>query len=388
MKQVKYCECGCGQLVKGKNAKFCVGHSNKVKKGRDAISKRMTKNNPMKNSITAKKHSISISGKNHCNYGKKRSLITRMRQSKALKGKYVGEKHPMFGKKQSKEHIRKRIEPLIGRKLSEETRRKISKSKMGIKLGPFSEEHKRKISEGSRGKKISKETRRKLSETRKRLFYEGKLKSWNKGKPRSNSTKRKISLSNKGRIISEETKKKISKTNKGRIVSEETRKKLSENNGMKRPEIKEKHLLACRSEERRRKIGIKISIISRKRWKNPDYAERVIKNILKATRLRPTKPEIELNSLLNNLFPNEYKYVGDGEIIINGKNPDFINENQKKIVELYGDYFHNPKFFPKTQSESERIETFSKFGFSVLIVWEHELKNTEILSEKLINFNT
>ena len=49
-----------------------------------------------------------------------------------------------------------------------------------------------------------------------------------KGKQRSEETRRKLSEANKGHILSEETKKKISATLKGHIFSEESRKKMSE----------------------------------------------------------------------------------------------------------------------------------------------------------------
>jgi hypothetical protein len=50
----------------------------------------------------------------------------------------------------------------MGHLVSKETRRKISKSKLGRKLGPCSEEHKRRISESRMGHLVSEETRQKL----------------------------------------------------------------------------------------------------------------------------------------------------------------------------------------------------------------------------------
>ena len=42
----------------------------------------------------------------------------------------------------------------------------------------------------------------------------------------------------------------------------------------------------------------------------------------------------------NNL---EYDFVGDGKIMIGTKNPDFINIKIKKIIEVFGDYWHTKK---------------------------------------------
>lgn len=79
----------------------------------------------------------------------------------------------------------------------------------------FSEEHKRRLSEHHshywKGKSLSEEHRRKLSEANKGQN------SWNKGKklgPRSEETKRKLSIAHKGRKLSEETRRKMSEAKK------------------------------------------------------------------------------------------------------------------------------------------------------------------------------
>ena len=90
------------------------------------------------------------------------------------------------------------------------------------------------------------------------------------------------------------------------------------------------------------------------------------------------------------MFPGEYKFVGDGKIWIGYKNPDFINVNgQKKIIELFGDYWHSVGRTGRTkqQEENQRINHFAKYGFKVLIVWERELKNIPKLKKKLIRFH-
>lgn len=51
-----------------------------------------------------------------------------------------------------------------------------------MRYGPHTEETKQKISQGLKGKKFSAEHIARITATRKRLFQEGKLISWNKGK--------------------------------------------------------------------------------------------------------------------------------------------------------------------------------------------------------------
>ena len=127
------------------------------------------------------------------------------------------------------------------------------------------------------------------------------------------------------------------------------------------------------------------SCANKLKWQNEEYRDKVIKNTLKGLKLKPNKPEKLLNKLLNNLFPKEYKFVGDGKVILGGFNPDFINCNgQKKIIEMFGDYWHNRKEVIKR--DKRRLIAYKKYGYKTLIIWEHELKNIEMVIAKLLEF--
>ena len=128
----------------------------------------------------------------------------------------------------------------------------------------------------------------------------------------------------------------------------------------------------------------------RRLWENPIYREKMseahkhytkeqIRNIM--LRRIPNKQEIYLNDLLQENFPNEWKYVGDGKVVIDGKNPDFINTNGKKaIIELFGEFWHKP------EEEQSRKEVFAKYGYSTLIIWCKELSNKLSLNSKIREF--
>ncbi len=94
-------------------------------------------------------------------------------------------------------------------------------------------EHKKNMSEAMKGKKHSKETKKKMSKS-----HIG-LNIWTKGKSRSDETKRKISKGHKGKVLSVETKKKMSEARielgKNKIVSKETRMKVSDSLAGKMP---------------------------------------------------------------------------------------------------------------------------------------------------------
>ena len=122
------------------------------------------------------------------------------------------------------------------------------------------------------------------------------------------------------------------------------------------------------------------------RWQNKIYREKTIRKILKANNRKPNKPEKSLRAILNKLLSREYKFVGDGKVIIDGFCPDFININgQKKIIELYGDYWHKKPELIKR--DKRRIKTYRKYGYKTLIIWQKELKNKKILKNRILKFS-
>ena len=167
--------------------------------------------------------------------------------------------------------------------------------------------------------------------------------------------------------------------------SKSTRKKLSK---ARKGITKEINPNLIRSKEYKRKK----SIAQQRKWDDIKYRKKQLKAICASRILRilPNAPERRLRNGLNKMFPGEYKYVGDGSFTIGYKNPDFVNINgQKRIIELFGDYWHSKKMTGKTkkQEENQRVKHFAKCGYKTLIVWEHELKNIKQLKRKLKEFH-
>lgn len=132
-----------------------------------------------------------------------------------------------------------------------------------------------------------------------------------------------------------------------------------------------------KNEESKKSVGA----ASKARWQNTEYKEKTLRKILKSGGQHPNKKEIIFDEALQKTFPNQWKYVGDGEIFISGKNPDFININGKKqIIELFGDYWH------KGENPQDRIDLFKKYGYDTLVIWEKELKNLEQTIVKVEKF--
>jgi very-short-patch-repair endonuclease/transposase-like protein len=168
----------------------------------------------------------------------------------------------------------------------------------------------------------------------------------------------------------------------GKNHSQETIEKIKKARAKQKPHWKGKK----RSEATKKAVseGVK------KLWKDPEYRKRMseahknytkeqLRNILR--RRIPSSYETKLNGILEKNFPNEWRYVGDGQLVIGGKNPDFTNINGKKaLIELFGEHWH------LQDEEKERIDLFTEYGYMTLIVWGKELRNPDVLIKKIRKF--
>lgn len=162
--------------------------------------------------------------------------------------------------------------------------------------------------------------------------------------------------------------------------------------------------LTKETDERLKNVSLKTGVTQKQKYLDPEYREMMIKKTLFACDKKPNKSEIRLDDLFQKYYPNEWKFVGDGQIWIAGKCPDFINVNgQKKIVEFYGDYWHaSPLKYKENdvifrfgknylvkdiwERDRSRLEIFKKYGFSCLVIWQHELKDKNLVIKKIKNF--
>lgn len=103
----------------------------------------------------------------------------------------------------------------------------------------------------------------------------------------------------------------------------------------------------------------------------------------KASGLKPNKSEAKLDALLQEHFPNEWKYGGKGEFVLGGKIPDFFNINGKKwLIEFNGEFWH------EGEDPQERIDYFANLGFRTLVIWGKELKDEQSIIGKVRNFES
>lgn len=198
----------------------------------------------------------------------------------------------------------------------------------------------------------------------------------------------------------------------GHIVSVETRAKIS----AKQKGVKEKPEISVMLSQRTTEwlkthahpkgfLGHKHSEITRKRMSNSQYArepytlsteakkrmselkkiyyhthpnelEKLFINLSKSG-FKPSNPERYLDAILQLNFPHEWRYTGDGKILIEGKNPDFVNINGRKIlIEYNGFYTHTP------EKDKQKTEHYAKYGWTTINLYPIDLKE-EIIIKKV-----
>ncbi len=130
-----------------------------------------------------------------------------------------------------------------------------------------------------------------------------------------------------------------------------------------------------------RRLEIGVFNPKHERGWNEKHREKHIQAIFKGLKLRPNASERKLSEIIrDNNFP--FVYVGDGKVVIERFCPDFIDDNgSKRIIEVFGDYWHR---LPEVMKRDEkRLETFRKYGFKTLVIWESELKNEEYVVNRI-----
>jgi very-short-patch-repair endonuclease len=215
----------------------------------------------------------------------------------------------------------------------------------------------------------SEETLKRMSEYRRKINKEKH--PWF-GRHHTDISKKQMSESGKKKKLSEAHKKKIGEKSKGRKWSLETRDK------MKKARVGWHHKIETKQKQ---------SELLKKLWRDPEY----IKKQLNSHNIFPNKPETVIIDVLSEQLPNMWKFSGDFSVWVDGKNPDFVNENEKLIIEMFGDFWHGEKhrrhnysdFSTNYEHELQRIQHFEKNGYRCLVIWEHELENIEKVKEKI-----
>jgi very-short-patch-repair endonuclease len=180
-----------------------------------------------------------------------------------------------------------------------------------------------------------------------------------------------------GSVKTREKQRKINLQNreKGIYSSPEYKKKLS----LAHKKIWQDPNSSYNSLERSEKISKRVKEL----YKDNEYLYKLQKGL----KAKPNKAEKSIYKIIHSIS-NKFEFVGDLSLWIGGKNPDFINKEDNKIIELFGDYWHSKEMtgISKKEHMMERETHFKKFGYSCLIVWESELVNNKQTINKIKTF--
>lgn len=183
---------------------------------------------------------------------------------------------------------------------------------------------------------------------------------------------------------SEEHKNKISETLTGRKLSEkelQSRKgRTPWNKGIKM-DLTDEQRQNLREAQHRTHCGRKDSpetIEKRRqsflrRWEDPEFAHKMHLS----WKRQFNNAEKKLFDILQSISV-DWKFVGDGTVVIGRFSPDFINGN--KIIELFGNWWH------EDNEVDERIEYFKSFGYDTIVIWEEHLEDPEYITKEVNRF--
>ena len=324
----KLCGCGCGEYTKPGNV-FIQGHQNKGRvHGPMSEEQKQKRRGPKSEQERLKIKEIANRPE------------VRLARSKAVKKFYSDPENRKANSLRQKEAMNR-----------QEVKEKISKS---LKITNAKPEVKKRRSESANNVWKDEELRKRHSKIQKKVQNTPEARKANSIRSKECQNRPEVRI-------------KKSKIVKKFFANPENRKANSDRQkeAQNRPEVKE------------RRIKSQIEL-----WKDLDYKRKQLIAIGKGLGILPNKPETTLMELLNWLYPGHYKYVGDFSFVIAGKCPDFININdQKKIIELFGDYWH------KGEDPQNRIDLFKVYGYDTLVIWEHELEDIERVKFRIHKFH-
>lgn len=189
----------------------------------------------------------------------------------------------------------------------------------------------------------------------------------------SQETRNSIAKANTGRKTSEETKRLQSIHNVGRTRTLEACERISK--GVLSafgcdPTIIEKSAKKRLGQHQSLETRLLKSESMKELWEDNEFVEKMVK----AWHKTPNNSEIQLYTVLEKYFPGEWKYVGNYQVNVKRRFPDFIRiNNEKQVIEMFGIHWHDPTYFPNRLTEEELIEHYKINGYTCLVFWEYDV---------------
>lgn|SRR3990167_3978839 len=246
------------------------------------------------------------------------------------------------------------------------------------------------MTKGNKFAKGQKKGFRHREETKLRISLSMKGKNtWSMGRKHTEEELKKMSSSHKGIIFSEDRKRNISKSLTGRKLLEETKEKLRTFMKGRKPSLetinKRKESMKKKFLEGKLKTVFKKGIIPKgsvlfKKGRKPTKEE--LKKMFK--KRDKSSLEIKFEDIIKQ-YNLPYKFVGNGDFVISGKCPDFINTNGEKIaIEVY--YKNHKEMWGQAKGigieiwKENRQKIFNQYGWQIEFFDETQVKPEIVMS--------
>ena len=242
-----------------------------------------------------------------------------------------------------------------GKRHTETSKLKMSETKLGQQSWIRDSEYCREQSERMSGRFVGEETRQRISD------------SWKVGY--------------------KERCKAISKTKEG-LQSGENPDERSERRRQEwtDPEIRARRSASIREAWEDPELRARRSREMKELWRNPAFRKMTLEAQAEGKEKRLTEGELVLMLWVKEYLPSEWitnVLVGKS---VAGMIPDFLNEDRKQVIEMFGTFYHDDTWFPNRKSEEETIEAYKIAGYDCIVIWGDEVYVKNLALDKLRKF--
>lgn len=121
-----------------------------------------------------------------------------------------------------------------------------------------------------------------------------------------------------------------------------------------------------------------------KQWTDPVLRKKRLEGIRRARsnmRTGQNRSEAKLEKIL---IECGYRYIYTGssrgiEYSIGPFYPDFVHCREKRIIELFSNFWHTDE--AAKERDSRKLKCFKLYGYKVLIIWDYELKDVDAIKK-------
>jgi hypothetical protein len=124
------------------------------------------------------------------------------------------------------------------------------------------------------------------------------------------------------------------------------------------------------------------------RWcrTHPDEVKAAVEAMIAGQGRHPNNTEVAVLDLLEQFWPGEWEYVGDGKLWIGSettqRNPDFVNRTKIALIESNGYFWHGPS----RMSNETLVEFYNSYGYKCLVIEASVVNEVPLCCLEILDF--